>query len=84
MDQACFCSTSKVNINYMSVTGFEGDVDNEWYQGIYKNKFIKNFPKFRYKIVERFGDMYYQEVSEEEAFKQGYHFESDPEKTLKS
>ena len=68
MDQACFCSTSKVNINYMSVTGFEGDVSEEWLAYIYKVKYIKEFEKFRYRIVELFGDLYYEKISAEEAF----------------
>ena len=68
----------------MSVTGFEGDVDEAWYEGVYKNKFIKDFDKFSYRLVECFGDLYYQKISKEKAFKQGYHFEKDPAKTLKS
>jgi hypothetical protein len=34
-------------------------------------------------VVSRFGDLYYEEMSLEMAMERGYHYESDPSKTLK-
>jgi hypothetical protein len=83
MDQQCFCGNRKVHLNYMSVSGYDGVVLDEarhrqiWYDIVVK------YPKFRYRVVSRFGDLYYEEMSLEMAMERGYHYESDPSKTLK-
>ena len=68
----------------MSITGFEGDYDEAWFRNLYEEKFIGTYEKFRYCVESRFGDYYYRVMSKEEAFNKGYHFESDPKKTLKN
>ena len=51
-------------LNYMSVSAFEGDcLDEEYFRNqVYKNSFIKNHEKFRYKVVNKFGDIYYEKM----------------------
>lgn len=45
---------------------------------------IETFPKFRYSVVEKYGDLYYQELSVKETMEKAFHFEEDPSKTLKN
>lgn len=64
MDQQWFCSNKQSILNYMSVSAFEGDcLDEEYFRNqVYKNSFIKNHEKFRYKVVNKFGDIYYEKM----------------------
>ena len=70
----------------MSVSAFEGDcLDEEYFRNkVYKNAFIKNHEKFRYKVVNKFGDIYYEKMDAAEALEKGFYFEKDPKKVLKS
>ena len=83
MDQATFISTSQAPVNFISVTGIEGKITRESVMQIVKRN-IHRFPKFRYKIIMRFGDLYYEEITEEQALERAFFFEDRPEKILKS
>ena len=84
MDQTTFVSEQVSHINYMSINGSEGDYDEEYYRKLYWDFFLEKFEKLRYCVVYKFGDLYYQKMSKEDAFKIAWHFESDPKKTLKN
>jgi len=72
MDQACFVSTSKSHVNYMSFTGFGGGVmEEEDCAKLYRDT-IKRYPKLTYKVETMGGDLYYNQMSEEEAFQKAY------------
>ena len=63
----------------MSVTGIEGEhFDEAYFKNIYKT-WASNHDKFTYKIVEKFGDLYYEKMKVEEALERGCHWidESD-------
>jgi len=84
MDQQCFCSSKQTNINYMSVTGIEGEhFDEAYFKKIYKT-FAKKHDKFRSKIVEKFGDYYYEMMSVEEAVERGCQWIDDTDKAPKT
>mmetsp|Transcript_1953 Transcript_1953/g.3388 ORF Transcript_1953/g.3388 Transcript_1953/m.3388 type:complete len:359 (-) Transcript_1953:686-1762(-) len=83
MDQASFISTSKSHVNFMSVTGIEGEFSFDFV----KHKVLENsrrFPKFRYKIVNKFGDLYYEEMEINDALDKAVFFETDKSKGFKS
>jgi hypothetical protein len=84
MDQTCFVSSRVAHINYMSITGFEGDYDEAWFRKLYEEKYLGTYEKFSYCVESVFGDYYYRVMPKEEAFNKGWHFESDPKKTLKN
>ena len=85
MDQTTLISATAANINFMGVTGIEGNILNkEWYTTYFRKNYVDIHPKFRCKITYRFGDCYYEEISKDEAMDRGYHFEDDPAKTLKN
>lgn len=84
MDQTCFISSSVAHINYMSITGFEGEYDEAWFRKLYWEHYLEKYDKFRYCVESKFGDYYYRTCSKKEAFDKGWHFESDPKKMLKS
>ena len=42
------------------------------------------YPKFSYKLTYKYGDLYYQKISYEEALEKGFYFEEDPSKILKN
>ena len=84
MDQTCFISASVAHINFISITGFEGEYDEAWFRKLYYDHYLEKYPKFSYKVTELFGDLYYKKISKDEAFKKAWYFESDPNKTLKS
>ena len=67
----------------MSITGIEGEYNEQWFRELYINT-IDKYEKFRYSVEYKYSDLYYKKMSKEEAFKKGWHFESDPEKTLKN
>ena len=84
MDQQCFCSTKNVHVNYMSVSGYDGEaLDKTRHRQVWED-LVRKFPKFRYKVVNKFGDHYYEEMSFETAFERAYHYETDLKKTLKN
>ena len=83
MDQSCFIGTSKWFVNVMSVTGFNGDeagkgfLTEEDARKMFRNEAKRN-PKFRYKIHSFLGDLYYKEMSVDEAMEKGFnYFSSD-------
>ena len=78
MDAGTFLSTHKANINYMSVTGFDGHtVTKEKSRNTY-HELLKRDKKFCYKVVSLFGDLYYEEMSVEEALNKAYfYYEGD-------
>tara|TARA_B110000285_G_scaffold232857_1_gene305049 strand:+ start:443 stop:706 length:264 start_codon:yes stop_codon:yes gene_type:complete len=84
MDQTTFISSRVAHINYMSITGFDGDFDEAWFTKLYWEYYLEKYEKFRFCVESKFGDYYYRKMSKEEAFKKGFHFESDPKKTLKN
>lgn len=84
MDQACFISTSKSHINYVSVSYFDGTFSCEGLKKIYSEKFISHFEKFRYKVVYRFGDIYYDLMTPEEALEKSFTIQTDPDKIPKT
>jgi hypothetical protein len=45
---------------------------------------IKNYPKFRYKVKEIFGDYYYEEMSVEETSERIFLYPKDDSKVLKN
>jgi len=72
MDQACFVSTSKSHVNYMSFTGFGGGVlGEEDCLKLYRDT-LRMHPKLTYKVETLGGDMYYGKMSEEEAMEKAY------------
>lgn len=74
MDQACFVSTSKSHVNFMSVTGFgEGVMSKEDTITMYKDT-IRRYPKFTNIIETKGADLYYSKISEEDAFNKGFKF----------
>lgn len=78
MDQACFVSTSKSHINYMSVTAYDGGVVAEEDARKIYLKTINQFPKFRYNIKMFFGDMYYGDMlSVEETMEKAFTYFSE-------
>lgn len=84
MDQQCFCSSKQANINYMSVTGIEGEhFDEAYFKNIYR-VFAAKHEKFTYKIVEKFGDLYYEKMDLEQALERGCLWIDDSEKTPKT
>jgi hypothetical protein len=84
MDQQCFCSSKQTNINYMSVTGIEGEhFDEAYLRNIFKT-FASKHDKFRCKIVEKFGDYYYDLMSVDEAVERGCYWIDDTDKTPKT
>jgi len=84
MDQTCFVSSRVAHINYMSITGFEGEYDEAWFRKLYKEYYLGTYAKFSYCVESKFGDYYYRAMPKEEAFNKAWHFESDPKKTLKN
>ena len=44
---------------------------------------MKKFPKFRYKVVNKFGDLYYEEMPFDTAFERACSFVTDPNYLLK-
>jgi hypothetical protein len=75
MDQACFISTSKSNINVMSVNLLDidgSDFTPEDYIILCTERVIVPHSKFRYKVVMKHGDMYHQEMSLEETCQKGF------------
>jgi hypothetical protein len=84
MDQTTFVSSRVAHVNYMSITGFEGEYNEEWFRKLYWDYYLTKYEKFMYSVESKFGDYYYRTMSKEEAFKKGFHFESDPKKTLKN
>lgn len=68
MDAGCFVGNSKANVNFISVSFFDGEFTEEGLRKIYREKFIKDFEKFRFKVTMKFGDMYYEEIPPDEAF----------------
>ena len=84
MDQQCFCSSKQTNINYMSVTGIEGEhFDYPYFREIYRQFSIKH-EKFTYKIVEKFGDLYYEKMDVDEALDKACLFIDESDKTPKT
>ena len=83
MDQATFISATAAHVNFMSITGFEGDLDKQWMENYFRTKYVDRYPKFSYKINMKFGDLYYEEISKDEAYEKGFHYENDEKKTLK-
>lgn len=68
----------------MSVTAFEGEcLDEAYYREVY-NKFLEKNEKLRYKVVDKYGDIFYEKMDFDLALERGYKYESDPEKVLKS
>lgn len=45
---------------------------------------INDFKKFRYRVVMKFGDLYYQEMTPQEALEYGFRHISDPALVCKS
>ena len=68
MDQACFISSSKSNVNYVSVTFFEGNFDEKWLRKTCREWYLKTFQKYSYKVVMKLGDLYYKQMPQEEAY----------------
>ena len=68
----------------MSITGFEGDYDEAWFKKLYYEHYLGTYAKFRYCVESKFGDYYYRTMGHDESFNKGWHFESDPKKTLKN
>ena len=58
MDQCCFVSSSKANVNFCSVSFFEGNFDEEWLKGKFA-EMVSRLPKLRYRPVMLGGDLYY-------------------------
>ena len=84
MDQQCFCSSKQTNINYMSVTGIEGEhFDYPYFREIYRRFSLKH-DKFTYKIVEKFGDLYYEKMDVDEALDKACLFIDESDKTPKT
>lgn len=84
MDQQCFCSSKQTNINYMSITGIEGEhFDEAYFKNIYRT-YASKHEKFSYKIVEKFGDLYYEKMDFEQALERGCIWIDDSEKTPKT
>lgn len=79
MDQAVFITSSKANVNFISVSFFDGDFDEAFIAEKY-HQYIGNFEKFSYYVEMVAGDLYYRKMSKEVAFDRGFHFERDPEK----
>ena len=67
----------------MSATGLVGQITKE---GVlyHVKKSLKRFPKLRYGITMKYGDLYYQDAPEDEALEKAIYYEEDPEKTLKN
>lgn len=84
MDQACFISTSKAHVNYMSVNFAEGNFDHEAYVKLARTKYIKKHAKFRSKVVMKFGDLYYEELDVEEAAAMALYSEPNPKRHWKN
>ena len=84
MDQQTYISNHNAHVNFMSVTGFDGKgMDQKTARRQYEN--LVNFAeKFRYKVVYKFGDMYYQKMSHQEAMEKGFQWNEDPSKVLKN
>jgi hypothetical protein len=68
MDQTCFISSKEAHINYVSITGFEGHFDQEWFRKLYRDHYIQKYDKFSYSVEYLFGDLYYKKMSKDEAF----------------
>jgi hypothetical protein len=68
----------------MSVTGIEGEHFNEEYlRDIYKT-FTSKHDKFANKIVEKFGDLYYEKMEVNEAVERGFSWLDYSDKTPKT
>ena len=78
MDQACFISTSRSHANFVSVTFFEGNFDEEWLAKKFKDWYIETFEKYSYRVVMKYGDIYYKKMTKQEAFEKGVHIIKDP------
>ena len=67
----------------MSVSGYDGNVlDEQRYMKVWKD-LVKKYPKFRYKVVSRFGDLYYEEMPFDTAFERACSFVTEPSKLIK-
>ena len=64
MDQACFISSSKSNINFVSVSFFDGNFDEKWFEEVFKKGMIARFEKLSYRVVMKFGDLYYEDIND--------------------
>ena len=84
MDRGTFTSSKRANVNFMSVTGWDGDCfdDPERVKQYFKF-YLDSYENFNYKIVSIFGDYYYEKISKEEAMEKGVIHWTDPKDTLK-
>ena len=74
MDAGTFVSTHKANVNYMSVTGFDGhSMTKEKSRSCYLGCLQRN-PKFCYRVVSLFGDYYYEQMSIEETLEKAWFY----------
>lgn len=64
MDNQCFCSAPGVFVNFMNCTWYDSD-NMKILDDAFREVFAL-MPKFRYKIREIAGDLYYEEMSMEE------------------
>jgi hypothetical protein len=74
MDQQCFCSNKFIHVNYMSVSGYDGPVITEARHRQIWKEMVEKHPKFLYKVVYKFGDLYYEKMDFDTAFSRGYKF----------
>jgi hypothetical protein len=84
MDQACFVSNSKAHVNCSSTQFFEGEFTNESFKRIYKEQIMIDFPKFTYRVVMKFGDLYYEKMDIDSTFEKCYFYLDDPKKMVYS
>ena len=83
MDQACFVSSSKANVNVMNCIYIDKKISRE---DLVHNcmKAAIHLPTMRYCVETVGGDYYYREMSMEEAMSKAVLFNTDPKRILRS
>ena len=77
MDQGCFLSSSKANVNFGNCTMFERHITREELQYCCR-RIAKDQPKCRYRIECVYGDYYYKEMDLQEALDKAIIINTDP------
>jgi hypothetical protein len=67
----------------MSVTALDGHLSKQRLETLVREN-LHRFPKMRYKLAMRAGDIYYQKMSEEEALRKGFIYEETPDRMLRN
>ena len=76
MDAVAFTSPKESNINFMSISAFDGEcLNKEYFKNIVYRKFFAGvFEKFQYQVVSKFGDLYYKRMDIDWAMERGFEF----------